>query len=139
MSCCHIDELNWSAKEETATIAQPFVSATHNTSNQHAAKGLPISRIAPIKEMPSRMHSLELLHEALRVAKRLGYSIRQEWLTTGGGVCEIHGRKWIFVDLAQPVTDQLALVREVLSRDPRTVDVAMSNALRRYLGCRRAG
>lgn len=85
------------------------------------------------------MHSLEILQEALRVAKRLGYGIRQEWIGSGGGVCQIRGRRWLFVDLSQSVNEQLALVCDVLRQHPQIGEVAMSDALRRYLSRRLAG
>jgi hypothetical protein len=31
-----------------------------------------------------------------------------------GGICEIAGRKWIFVDLALPVDEQLGLVIQAI-------------------------
>ena len=61
------------------------------------------------------MHTVELLEHALRIAKRLGYGIRHEWLGGhGGGACVLKGRKWIFLDLAQPPVEQLALVAGVI-------------------------
>ncbi len=84
------------------------------------------------------MNSLTLLEESFRIARRLGYLIRQEWIGSGGGLCQWRGRRWIFVDLSQTVPEQLALVTEILSRDSRLQEVAMSQALRAYLNSRRA-
>ena len=45
------------------------------------------------------MHKAQLLQEAVRLAGRLGYEIRQDWLGGGsGGACEIRGRKLMFID-----------------------------------------
>ena len=45
------------------------------------------------------MHTVELMEQAVVVAKALGYGVRQEWLGgCGGGACEVGGRKWIFLD-----------------------------------------
>jgi hypothetical protein len=65
------------------------------------------------------MHTVELLHEALRAAQRLGYQVRHEWLGgSGGGTCEIKGQKWLFVDLALGPSDQLEQVLDALAREP---------------------
>lgn len=65
------------------------------------------------------MHTVELLGEAIAVAERLGYRVRQEWLGgNGGGGCELKGRKWLFLDLALGPTDQLDQVLDTLRREP---------------------
>jgi hypothetical protein len=62
------------------------------------------------------MHTVDLLNESLQAARGLGYEARFEWLGgTGGGACEIHGRRWIFLDLALAPAEHLQLVQEVLS------------------------
>ena len=64
------------------------------------------------------MHTVELFEEAVGLAKRAGYQFRQEWLGgSGGGGCEIAGKKWIFLDLALPPEDQLDQVLETLGGD----------------------
>ena len=51
------------------------------------------------------MHTVEMLEQALDLAARLGYTIRQEWLAgSGGGGCELKGRKLFFLDLDWPRT-----------------------------------
>jgi hypothetical protein len=60
------------------------------------------------------MHTVERLELALDQARKLGFQIRQEWLETGGGVCEFRGQRWLFVDLSQSAVEQLELVREAL-------------------------
>ncbi|MBM3998380.1 MAG: hypothetical protein FJ297_02360 [Planctomycetes bacterium] len=84
------------------------------------------------------MHGVELLEQALDVAKRLGLDVRREWLGTGGGVCEFRGRRRLFVDLSEPVLDQLAQVRDALRNEPELARVPMSVELRHLIGCRRA-
>ena len=67
------------------------------------------------------MHTVELLEEAIALAERVGFQVRQEWLGgSGGGDCEIKGQKWIFLDLAVGPLDQLELVLETLRREQRT-------------------
>jgi hypothetical protein len=81
------------------------------------------------------MHTADLLDQALRAAAQLGYGVRQEWLGgSGGGGCEIKGRKWIFVDLALSLPDQLDQVLEVLRNEPQ----ARCLLLAPPLGMRRA-
>lgn len=60
------------------------------------------------------MHTVERLERALKQARQQGFHIRQEWLETGGGVCEFGGKRWLFIDLAQSAAEQLAQVRDAL-------------------------
>ena len=65
------------------------------------------------------MHVVDALEETLRLAKRIGYRIRQEWLGgSGGGGCEIHGRKCLFLDLSLGPGEQLDQVLDALQHDP---------------------
>ncbi len=76
------------------------------------------------------MNTVERLEQALRVAKRLGYNIRHEFLDGGaGGTCEIRGEKWMFVDLAICVSDQLDQVIDGLRFDPAIRSVALPEEL----------
>ncbi|MBX7168317.1 MAG: hypothetical protein K1X74_18420 [Pirellulales bacterium] len=76
------------------------------------------------------MHTIDLLAEALAEARRLGYTVRQEWLGgSGSGACEIRGRKLIFLDLAQTPEDHLESVREVLREQPDAVVLKLSPRL----------
>jgi hypothetical protein len=61
------------------------------------------------------MHTVELLHEAVNVARRLGYEVRQDWLGgDGGGHCIVRGRKWLLLDVAQSADEQLEVVADAL-------------------------
>jgi hypothetical protein len=61
------------------------------------------------------MHTVELLDEAVDAARRLGYEVRQDWLGgDGGGHCLVRGRKWLLLDMAQTVDEQLEVVGEAL-------------------------
>jgi hypothetical protein len=69
----------------------------------------------------------------------MGYGIRHEWLGgTGGGACEFGGKKWIFVDLALSVIEQLDQVTGALRDDPACHVVEMPAAVGAALGVRRA-
>jgi len=85
------------------------------------------------------MHTVELLEAALALAGQLGYRTRQEWLDgRGGGCCEIHGRKWIFLDLALSAEEQLDQVLTALRAEPAITTAAMNDELRRLLGTRKS-
>ena len=83
------------------------------------------------------MHTVELLEEAIALAKQVGYRVRQEWLDGGGGDCEIRGQKWLFLDLAAGPLDHLELVLEILRREPDAVSLPMPYQLRELLAVRR--
>jgi hypothetical protein len=85
------------------------------------------------------MHTVELLEQACAIAEQLGYQTRQEWLGgAGGGACEFAGRKWIFIDLALSVFEQLDQVTDALRQDPGIHLVELSPPMRQVLGIRRA-
>jgi hypothetical protein len=76
------------------------------------------------------MHTVEILEQALGVAARLGYSVRQEWLAgAGGGGCELKGRKLFFLDLDLPPDEQLEQLLVSLRREPAAFDLPMPQAL----------
>jgi hypothetical protein len=55
------------------------------------------------------MHAAALLAEALELARRLGYQVREEDLEgAGGGHCAFAGRKWLLLDITQSPREQLA-------------------------------
>jgi len=85
------------------------------------------------------MHTVEMLEAALALARQLGYRVREEWLEGhGGGGCEIHGRKWIFLDLALSADEQLDQVLDTLRADPAVATATVSDEVRRLLGVRKS-
>lgn len=85
------------------------------------------------------MHTVELLEQALDLAGRLGYIVRQEWLGgSGGGGCELRGQKMLFLDLATEPADQLDQVLDTLRHDPDTATLPMPHQLRELLKLRRS-
>ena len=78
------------------------------------------------------MHTVEILAQALDLAVRLGYTIRQEWLAGGGGGCELKGRKLLFLDLDLRPDEQLEQVLGVLRHEP---DAARSPCRRNSANC----
>ena len=80
------------------------------------------------------MHTVEALEQALDLAERLGYEVRQEWLGgNGGGGCELNGQKVLFLDLALGPVDQLDQVLDTLCREPGIAALSMPNQLRELL------
>lgn len=79
------------------------------------------------------MHTAELLDEALALAVQLGYRVRQEWLDGGGGLCVVRGERWLFVDMAQALAEQLACVANVLRGDSRINETEKSPSLAELL------
>ena len=76
------------------------------------------------------MHTVEVLEQALDLAERLGYRVRQEWLGgSGGGGCELGGRKVLFLDLALGPIDQLDQVLDTLRREPDVAGLPMPHQL----------
>ncbi len=76
------------------------------------------------------MHTVEILEDAVRVARRLGYKVRTEWLSgVEGGSCEIRGQKWLFIDPAQSVEEQLAQVIAALRHEPALSGASLSGEL----------
>jgi hypothetical protein len=70
--------------------------------------------------MHAPRHTVERLESALDVARRMGYGVREEWLGgSGGGACTLKGRKWLFLDLAQPPEEQLAVVEAAINQAAR--------------------
>ena len=85
------------------------------------------------------MHTIELLEQAIQLAERLGYGVRQEWLGgCGGGACEVAGRRWMFIDASLNAVDQLEQLAAALAADPAMHAVEINEPLARLLGRRRA-
>jgi hypothetical protein len=83
------------------------------------------------------MHTVELLQEAMDVARRLGYEVRQDWLGgDGGGHCIVRGRKWLLLDVAQTVEEQLNVVAEALRGEAGAARAVKSLELAKRLDLR---
>ena len=85
------------------------------------------------------MHTVDLLEEAVGLAERLGYRIRNEWMGgAGGGGCEIRGHRWIFLDLALGPAEQLEQVLATLRGEPAVATLPMPQPLRDCLLLRKS-
>ena len=80
------------------------------------------------------MHVVDALEDSLRLAKQIGYRIRQEWLGgSGGGGCEIRGQKCLFLDLSLGPDEQLDQVLDTLKHDPALAEAEVPCKLRPLL------
>lgn len=85
------------------------------------------------------MHTVDLLEQALDVARRLGYRVRLEWLDgQTGGACELCGKRFLFLDLAQGPAEQLELVLDALCREDHLPELPMHRDLRQRITERKA-
>ncbi len=85
------------------------------------------------------MHTVELMEQGIAALETLGYGVREEYLGgTGGGGCEIAGRKWVFVDVALNKSEQLDQILETLRNDAAIHSLSLSVDLAAVLGIRRA-
>jgi hypothetical protein len=85
------------------------------------------------------MHTVELLEQAIALAERLGFVVRQDWL--GGapsGGCEVMGRRWLLVDLALSPSEQLERVLDALCELRQREEIAVAPELQRLLNLRKA-
>ena len=84
------------------------------------------------------MHTVEILDQALDLAVRLGYTVRQEWFAgSGGGCCEVKGRKFLFLDLDLDPEEQLEQVLSALRHQPAAQTLPMSRELGELLKVRK--
>ena len=83
------------------------------------------------------MHTVELLEEALKTAKKQGFTVRQEWLSGSGGPCEIRGRQFLFLDLSLSAVEQLDQVLAAIRQIP-VENVEISPPLQRLLDLAKA-
>jgi hypothetical protein len=84
------------------------------------------------------MHTVEMLEQVLALITRLGYTVRQEGLAgSGGGGCELKGRKLFFLDLDLGPDEQLEQVLETLRREHEAVTLPLPHELGELLKVRK--
>ena len=85
------------------------------------------------------MHTVEMLDEAISLATRAGFQVRQDWFGgSAAGACELKGQKWLFLDLSLSPHEQLGQVLEALRGLPAIPELTPSPALRSMLSPRKA-
>lgn len=76
------------------------------------------------------MYNVKLLAEATELARRLDYTVREEYLEgAGGGHCTFGGKKWVLLDVTQSVDEQLNDVADALRDDDAVYRLPMSPQL----------
>jgi len=76
------------------------------------------------------MLTVELLEEALDLARCAGYKIRHDWLEgSAGGACTIKGQKWLFLDSTLSPREQLEEVLSALWADPDVASIDLGPEL----------
>ncbi len=83
------------------------------------------------------MHTVEMLEQALDLAVRLGYTIRQDCLAGRGGGCELNGRKLFFLDLDLGPDEQLEQILETLRCEPVATMLSLPQELCELLKMRK--
>ncbi len=61
------------------------------------------------------MPPAKLLAEAIELARKLDYQVREEYLEgAGGGHCTFAGKKWLLLDVTQSTEEQLSDAADAL-------------------------
>jgi hypothetical protein len=85
------------------------------------------------------MHAAKLLAEALDLARRMQYTVREEYLDgAGGGHCFYSGKKWLLLDVAQSTEEQLSDVADALRAESDFATLPMTPPLAQWLGISKA-
>ena len=72
------------------------------------------------------MSIITQLEQSIESARQLGYDVRFDWFGgTGGGICQVNGKKVLFIDLALSPVEQLERIRVALDSD---TPIARKNA-----------
>jgi hypothetical protein len=80
------------------------------------------------------MHAVKLLAEAIDLARKLDYKVREEHLEgAGGGHCFFDGKKWLLLDVTQSTEEQLSDVADAIRTDPAAARHAVSAPLAQIL------
>lgn len=80
------------------------------------------------------MTSGQLFDEAIAIAKHQGFEIRYEHLGgSGTGYCQVGEQRWLVVDVAQPVEEQLEQLATAIASEPAPEGLEMSRELRKYI------
>ena len=64
------------------------------------------------------MNEGEIVDYLAELAEKLGITMRWEGLLGDGGVCELRGKRYLFVDRSQDVDTQIEVLARALSAEP---------------------
>jgi hypothetical protein len=75
----------------------------------------------------------------LELARRLEYTVREEYLDgAGGGHCYFSGKKWLLLDVAQSTEEQLSDVADALRAEAGLTSLPMTPPLAQWLRTNKA-
>ncbi|MCO6045636.1 hypothetical protein NG895_17195 [Aeoliella sp. ICT_H6.2] len=76
----------------------------------------------------------QLFDQAIAVAKQQGFEVRFEHLGgSGTGYCRVGERRWLVVDVAQPMEEQLEQLAAAIASEPIPNGVRIGDDLRQML------
>ena len=85
------------------------------------------------------MHHVELLEQALSVARKIGFLVREEYVgDIDGGSCVVRGQKMLFLDPQLSIPDRLVIVCEALAAEEQLDRSNLPDELAQRLIVRRA-
>jgi len=85
-----------------------------------------------------RIHTIELLEQALAAAEQLGYTVREDELAgRAGGACVLKGKKWLLLDPTALPRERLEQVIQSLRVDPAIDQNVLPATLRRAMQVRK--
>ena len=85
------------------------------------------------------MHNVELLEQALEIARQLGFLVREEYVgDIDGGSCVVRGQKMLFLDPQLNIPDRLRIVCEALAAEEQLNPAALPPPLAERMGIRKA-
>lgn len=89
---------------------------------------------APTDGLVAKMHTVDLLEEALQLAERRGFSVRRQWLAEGlGGACRIGQQRVLFINLSATNEEQLRHAVDALREIDVTDEKGISESLLRLI------
>lgn len=76
----------------------------------------------------------QLFDQAIAVAKQQGFEVRFEHLGgSGTGYCQVGERRWLVVDVAQPIEEQLDQLSAAIASEPIPAGTPIDQQLRQLI------
>ena len=73
----------------------------------------------------------KLFNQAIATVQQQGFEVRYEHLGgSGTGYCRVGSRRWVVVDVAQPVEEQLEHLAAAIASEPLPANAELSEELR---------
>jgi hypothetical protein len=75
----------------------------------------------------------ELIEHLCVLADKLGFAVRMERLSGGGGVCLLAGKKYLFVDIGLSPDEQIERMAAALAAEPGVAEAELHPEVRTVL------